>query len=179
MGLILAVNTYKKETGVPFANYACFCIEREIHKMHKQEGKLIENILANNMIYIDSYKAINDEDDISQHDVIPDVLAEEELDRLLEENDIQEFFNQIIIPSIQDIAGRSQVVHRKVDMEFWTNLEIQLFLELAEVDSQKARINFKRMAEALNISIPNVKGKHSRVIARIKERCKERGYDVD
>lgn len=179
MGLIAAVDTYNKDTEVPFPNYACFCIEREIHKMYRHEKKLIENILASQMIYLDEVKYRDNEDNLDPHEMIPDILAEEELERLLEENDLTKFFETIIIPSIEEVAGNTKGQKTKVDLPKWINLEIQLFLELAEIDSQKARFNMTQMAKIVGLSLQRVRGRHQQVIEKIKKRCKELGFDVN
>lgn len=179
MGLILAVDTFDEERGIPFANYACFCIEREIHKQHRYQSTLIENILAHNLIYLQAEVTLGNGDVVTQADIIADEMSEEELNRVLDENDLRAFFEDIVICSINEIANNTKGQTTKLNLDQWKDLEIRYILELAQVESQKIRFNFSQMAKALGISVQNTRNRHLRVIELIKRKCRERGYKID
>jgi RNA polymerase sporulation-specific sigma factor len=175
IGLIVAVDTFNDCKGVPFPNYACFCIAREIHKLFRVEKRLIENMFNNQMVYLDDAMMFDGGDEISWADIIPDEGAEEEFNAVLNENSLKDFFDNIVTPSIDSIANATKGQDTKIDLEQWKQLEIRYILGLAEVHSQKIRFNFTQMAKLLDISISNVRNRHHRVMTNIKELCKERG----
>lgn len=179
MGLIVAVDTFKEDTGVPFPNYACFCIEREIHKLYRRDMRLLENVFRDNMIYLDAYTEYQNGDAVDIQETIADVMAEEEFDEMIREHDLETLFNSIIIPSVEDIANRTQGQKTKIDTERWKTLELQYILEFAQIESQKARFNLSQMANMLGVSVQNIRNRHNRVIENMKKKCRERGYDID
>jgi RNA polymerase sigma factor (sigma-70 family) len=179
IGLIVSVDTFNEDRGVPFPNYACFCIRREIHKMFRTNNKLIENILSNRMVFLDESVLMKNGDALSWSDIIPDEGAVEQFQALLDENELDEFFHNVVIPSIDKITVATKGQNTKVDLEKWKELEIRYILSLAEIESQKVRFNFTQMAKLLGISIQNVRNRHTRVIEDIKQYCRERGYNVD
>jgi RNA polymerase sigma factor (sigma-70 family) len=179
MGLIVAVDTYKEEKGVPFPNYACFCIEREIHKMHRDGNKLIENILKDSLIYLDEKTTITNGDEMCIGELIADPLADEGFMKVLQDNNLENFFEKVIIDSIETIAGNTKGLNTKIDLTQWKSLEIRYILELAQVESQKARLNLSKMAKILDMSTQNIRNRHERVIDCIKKRCNELGYTVE
>ena len=46
LGLIQAAESYQPIKGVPFHNFACFCIERSIQLAFKKQQRLIENMVT-------------------------------------------------------------------------------------------------------------------------------------
>lgn len=179
MGLIVAVDTFNKNREVPFASYACFCIEREIHKMYRAQKNFIENILADQMIFLDDTTYLNNGDEVNMEEIIPDTYAEEAFSQVLEENDLSALFVKIIIPSVENVANNTKGQEVKVDLSEWKTLELRYILELAEVESQKARLNLSQIAKALGLSVQNTRNKHKRVIEAVKNTLKENGYELN
>jgi RNA polymerase sigma factor (sigma-70 family) len=179
LGLIIAVDTYDATLEVPFSSYACFCIEREIHKQYKKQQKSIETILAKNMIYLDENTTLKNGDTVRKSETIADIMAEESFDEVLEQNDLSLLFQKVITPSVENVASRTGGQHVKIDLEMWKKMELRYILEMAEIESQKARFTLAQMANELNVSLKNIRDRHRRVIAAIKVKCKEEGYDVD
>ncbi len=178
MGLIVAVDNYNDSVGVPFHNFACFCIEREIHKQHRAQKTLVENIFAENMIYLNNTTVLNNGDEIDYEEIIPDVLSEEDFDRVLEEYDLSNLFSRFIIPVVTKEVPKSNNTQRKYDFEKWKELELNYILDLANIESQKSRLTLSQIAEALGISVQNVRNKHLRVINDLKKLLKESEYNV-
>jgi len=178
MGLIVAVDTFKEERGVPFASYACFCIERELHRQHRYASTLIENILNDKMVYLNAFILV-DGHEISNADLVADLLSEEQFNNIIEENDLVSLFDVVIQPCIKEIANATKGQNTKIDLEKWTLLELRYLSESAREVSQKTRFNMSQMADILGMSIQNVRTRHQRVIQKIKEKCEEMGYYVD
>lgn len=176
MGLILAVDTFDPAREVPFSNYACFCIEREIHKLHRMNTGRIEFIFADKLIYLDSITNLSNGDEVSTGDLIADIRADEEFESILEEYALTKFFDEIVIPIIDDIVDRSKGQAVKVNLDDWKELELRYILELADIDSQKIRFNYTQMAKALGLSVQNVRNRHMRVLDAIRAECEKRGY---
>lgn len=179
MGLIAAVDTFNEDVGVPFPNYACFCIEREIHKMYHRETRLLENVFKDSMIYLDAQTEFQNGDEVDIKETIADILAEADFDKMIQEYDLNTLFETIIIPAVEEIADNTQGQKTKIDMELWKKLELQYILEFAQIYSQKARFNLSQMAKVLDVSVQNIKNRHVRVIELIKKKCIERGYEID
>lgn len=179
MGLIIAVDNFNDAIGVPFHNFACFCIEREIHKQHRVQKTFIENIFAENMVYLDSSTMLKNGDEVDYNDIIPDTLSEEDFNNVLDEYDLSNLFSQFIVPCVEMIAGKTKGQETKVDINEWKNLELRYILELANIESQKVRFNLSQMAKSLGLSVQNVRNRHARVIETVKVMLKESGYNVD
>ncbi len=176
LGLIVAVDTFNPTKEVPFPMYACFCIEREIHKMYKEERRRIENVFAEKMVYLDAPVRIKNDDEALQGDLISDVLAEEEYNRIIEEYDLKKLFKEIIEPCVRAVAQNTKGQATKVNIEDWIKLELLYILDLASIDSQKVRLNYSKMAKHLGLSVQNVRNRHLRVIKLIRKKLTERGY---
>ncbi len=179
IGLILAVDTYDPAREVPFHSYACFCIERELHKMHRYSSTTFEVVFAGKLIYLDSVTVLDNGDESSNNDLIADKVAEEEFDAILEEHALTKFFEEVVRPSVDEIVDSSRKQATKVNLDDWRELEIRYILELADVDSQKGRFNYTQMAKALGLSVQNVRNRHLRVIEAIKKESIRRGYFND
>lgn len=176
IGLIIAVDTYDPSRGVPFASYGCFCIEREIHKLHRATQKLVEYVFASNMVYLDSEICMIDGEKSSISSIIPDVIASEAIDDAINELDLAVFFEKIVWPSIDQISNATRNHTTRCDMEVWKDLEARYLIELSRSESQKIRFNLSQMARHLGISVSNVRTKHLRVIHRMRTLCEEVGY---
>jgi RNA polymerase sigma factor (sigma-70 family) len=177
MGLIVAVDSFKEEREVPFSSYACFCIEREMHRQHRNASTLIENILNDKMVYLNALVKMDD-DEVSQADLIADLLSEERFDAVIQENDLASLFDIIIQPCVHSISRATKGQNTKVDLEKWAILELRYLSEAAKEESQKTRFNMTQMANILGTSVQNIRTRHQRVINKIKERCEEMGYYV-
>lgn len=175
MGLILAVDTFKEEREVPFHFYACFCIERELHKAHRQHKNTIEGTLSDQMIYLDERISLDNGDDYRIIDTIADILAEEDFEEMIELNDLNRFFDKVVNPILEYIATCNKGQSTKTDLSTWKELEKRYLLELSQ-GSQKTRFNLSQMAKHLKISVQCVRNRHLRTVESVKKKAKEEGY---
>lgn len=171
LGLIQAAETYKRSRGVPFASFACFCIERAIHMAHRQQQRLIENqIEPSQWIRLDQPTKLANGDSIDNNDLIWDEKAQSDLESYIEENELAYVSENIIKPSIQDIVDRGKHMPTKVDTEKWKELEFAYIMDLVFIDSQKQRFNLSQLAKEVGLSVQNVKVRHERVMDEIFKR---------
>lgn len=178
LGLIIATRTFNPEREVPFVNYACFCIERELHKAHRMRSNTFEYQAGNNLSSLDEVLNLGNGDEVNKHETIADSLSEEVFEKILEDFDLGNLFDNIILPSIEEVAGRTKGQASTVDFDTWRTLELRYLLEMAEVDSQKARVTLSAIAQELGVSTQNIRMRHQRVIEVIKAKCIEAGIEI-
>jgi len=176
LGLIIASKMFDPSKGVPFANFACFCIERELHKAFRERQERVE--YTYNMISLDEDVILGNGDTVSRHEQMPDIMSEEEFEKLLSDFALEELFEKIINPALEEIACSTKGQETVIDFDKWKRLELQYIIEKAEIDSQKARLNFSSMARQLGVSVQNIRMRHKRVIEVIRRKCIESGYLV-
>lgn len=177
LGLIIATRTFKADRGVPFASYACFCIERELHKARRKLVHSIEYQLGTGLSSLDEVLDFQNGDEADKHDIIADTFAEEAFDKILMDNCLDKLFAEVIEPSIDRIAQATRG-QASIDFDRWKALELRYILEMAEVDSQQARITFTKMAKELGVSVQNVRIRHQRVINNIRQACIDLGIEI-
>lgn len=177
VGLIKAANSFKSNRGVKFANYACFCIERELHKMHEIRCGSFEYQMGYDLFSMDETMDLG-EDKVNKHEQVADALAEETLEHLIQDYDMETFFARVIIPAVDAVASNNRGQQGKVDVEQWKELEVRYIAEMAREDSQKARMTLSWMAKELGVSVQNVKVKHQRVLEVAKALCIKFEYYV-
>jgi RNA polymerase sigma factor (sigma-70 family) len=180
MGLIVAVDTFDETRNIPFPLYACFCIEREIHKMHRKQERMFENVFKDNLVYLDDTSSAKQGDDeaLAVSELIADPTTDDEFMKVLQDNDLEDFFSKVVIQSVEEVAYNTKGQQTKFDIKEWISLEIRYILELAEIDSQKARLNLSTIAKILGMSPQNIRMRHQRVINVIKHRCNNIGYHI-
>lgn len=176
VGLIKAVSAYKVERGVPFVNFACFCIERELHMAHKEMVNTFEYMLGGNLSSIDDLDILGNGDSVNRHELIPDEAAEAEFRQVIESENLDSLFDEVIDPAIEEVAGKTKGQKASVDFEKWRALELRYILDIANIESQKARFTLSRLANELGVSIQNVRMRHKRVLEAIRVRCEALGY---
>lgn len=176
LGLIIATRSFDPKREVPFASYACFCIERELHKAHRDYKSTFEGSWQGTLVSLDEYATLDNGDQVNMHEQIPDDVSEAEFERLLQDSNLDDFFGKIITPAIEKISSATKGQPAKVEFERWKALELQYILELADVDSQKARLSLSSIARRLNVSTQNIRMRHKRVIQIIKQQCIAQGY---
>jgi RNA polymerase sigma factor (sigma-70 family) len=178
LGLIVATRTFDPARGVPYASYACFCIERELHKAHRKQSNSFEYQIGNGLSSLDQMAAFQNGDVSGKYDVIPDIQSEEDFDKVLEDFCLTNLFDKVIMPSIDSIAGATKGQQTTVDFDKWKQLELTYILEMAEVNSQKARITLSKIAKDLGVSVQNIRMRHKRVINNIRSKCEEAGITI-
>jgi RNA polymerase sigma factor (sigma-70 family) len=178
LGLIIATNTYDASRGVPFPNYACFCIERELHKAHRKNSNSFEYQMGGSLESLDSILAYQNGDEATKHDQISDTHSQEAFDQVLDDHHLTDLFAQVILPAINTISTKTKGQSTNVDFEEWRKLELRYILEMAEVNSQKARVTLSAIAKELGVSVQNIRMRHIRVIEAIKEQCLDMGIEV-
>lgn len=177
VGLIKAASSFKSQRGVPFANYACFCIERELHKMHEVKCRSFEYQMGYDLFSIDETFDTG-EDKVNKHEQIADSLAEETLANLIMDYDMVTLFERVIEPAVEAVASNNRGQQSKVDITKWKELETRYIAEMAREDSQKARMTLSWIAKELGISVQNAKVKHQRVMEVAKALCVKFEYTV-
>ncbi|MEG1636107.1 MAG: sigma-70 family RNA polymerase sigma factor [Cellulosilyticaceae bacterium] len=178
LGLIGAANTFKPERNVPFSSYACFCIERELHKAHRVRSHSFEYQAGGNLSSLDEMINLGNGDTVSRYESIADSMSEEMFDKILSDFVLTDVFEEIITPAIDGIATRTNGQDTTVDFDVWKKLEMRYLLELAEVDSQKARVTLSAIAKELGVSTQNIRIRHQRVVESIRLRCIECGIEI-
>lgn len=174
IGLLKAAETFNSEKGVPFSNYACFCIETEVRLAFKRVNRAFEGKKQGFLDSLDSPAKLRNGDEVDRHETIADPFSEEEFDALIDEAEVDTLFYEIIIPCIEEYGVRA----KDIDMELWRQLEIQYFIELSMEQSQRQRITLTEMARRLGTTTQNMRVRHKKVMELIKTRCRTFGYDV-
>jgi RNA polymerase sigma factor (sigma-70 family) len=175
IGLVLAVDTFKEDKGVPFANYACFCIERELHKLNRYQNTLIEFTESDRFLCLDAKCITKSGEEFKVSERIADIRASEDFEQLLGEYDLVNLFDEVIKPAINHVGAHNKSQKLKIDIEVWKELELRYLLEISQ-GSQKMRFNLSQMAKYLKTSVQNVRTRHLRVIQYIKKTCKREGF---
>jgi len=178
VGLINAANTFNIERGVPFSSYACFCIERELHKAHAVKRDSFEYQASGYISSLDELISLENGDEMKMHETIADGLTEEKFERILLDFDLGHLFEDAILPAIEQVANKNGGQNTVIDFDTWRTLELRYILEMIEIDSQKARVTLSAVAKELGVSVQNVRMRHQRVIEAIKINCKNNGYEV-
>lgn len=173
IGLLKAAEMYNSEKGVPFGNFACFCIETEIRLAFKKVNRMFESKAKG---FLDSFDAPTGSEDsgdkaTDKHDMVEDPYSAQEFDSIIEEAEIDFWFYDIIMPCIEAYGTRS----KDIDMTLWKELELQYFLELSMENSQRQRITFTEMAKRLGTKPQNLRVRHQKVTQLIKAKCEELG----
>lgn len=174
IGLLKAAETFNSSKGVPFGNYACFCIETEIRMAWGKQNRAFEGKNKAFLDSLDDQALMDNGDGISKHDTIEDVQSAALFDQLIEETETDVLFYEIIMPCIAAYGKRS----KEINMELWQKLELQYFMELSVEASQQKRITFTEMAVQLNTTPQNLRIRHKKVLKLVQEKCREMGYDV-
>ena len=174
LGLIQAADTYQIAKGVPFASYACFCIERAIQMAFKKQQKLIEHMISpENWVNLDEKSTLGNGDQIDNSELIWDEQAQSDMEQFVSDNELEYICTHIIRPGIQDIVNRGKHMPTKVDTERWSILEFAYIMDLIFMDSQKQRFNLSQMAREVGLSVQNVRMRHERVMENIFQRMWE------
>jgi RNA polymerase sigma factor (sigma-70 family) len=172
IGLLKAAETYDTAKNVPFGNYAAFCIETEIRAAFKRVNRAFEGKKQGFLDSLDEPTMLGNGDTLDKHETIGDEYSEQEFDSIIEEAEVDTLFYDIIIPAIEFYGVRA----KDIDMEQWRALEIQYFIELSAEKSQRQRITFTEMAKQLGTTPQNIRVRHQKVMAYIRELCLEHGY---
>ena len=172
VGLLKAADTFNIEKGVPFHNYAAFCIETEIRLAFRRVNRAFESKAKGFLDSLDEPAALGNGDTIDRHEMAADEYSQQEFDAIIEEADVDTLFYQIIIPCIEEYGTRA----KDIDMELWRALEIQYFIELSMEASQRQRLTFTEMAKQLGTTPQNIRARHKKVMEAIREACNDFGY---
>lgn len=173
IGLLKAADMFDVDKGVPFSNFAAFCIETEIRAAFKRVNRAFEGKAQGFLDSIDEPSILGNGDATDKHEMIGDAASEMAFDSILEEAEVDTLFYDIIIPCIQRYGTRA----KDIDMELWQELETQYILELSMEQSQRQRITFTEMAKQLGSTPQNLRTRHKKVMEAIKEACIDYGYD--
>lgn len=172
IGLINAARTYQLSREVPFASYACFCIEREIQLAHrkKMESDDVSYLEEAHILRLDAPAMKKDNGEaVANYELIFDEAATEALNQYIQDNELTYICENIIKPAIQESSPK-QNSQTKADISGWQRAEFLYIMDLVFIDSQKQRIALKDVAKAANLSIQNVRIKHLAVMQLIFKR---------
>ncbi|MNM45131.1 RNA polymerase sigma factor SigA [compost metagenome] len=172
VGLLKAAETFDSSVGAPFPNYACFCIEMEVRAAWSKQNRAFEGKNAGFLDSLDEVSGYDDSKESSRYEAVEDPYGESDIDQLLMDAEVETLFYKIIIPSIEEYGVRS----KDIDVVRWRELELQYFMELSMVKSQRQRLTFTAMAKELGTVTQNLRTRHKKVMELIKQRCVEYGY---
>lgn len=170
IGLIKAADTYDVVREVPFSSYACFMIERELHKAYKEFMESFEGKMDGKFVYLDDTTKLDNGDEVSNGSLIEDVAATEYMERFIEENALNTICDQVIKTAIHEVADRGRKAKTKVNLDVWEKLEFRYIMSIIFEESQKSRFNLTQMAKECGISLPNVRQRHMRVMDIVFQR---------
>lgn len=170
IGLLKAIRAYDVSRKVPFANYACFLIENEFKNHLEYKSSKFEYVMAESLGSLDAEVNLGGGDKVDRHELIADATAEDELNRILNDNALDDLFESAINPAILAVATNTKGQVSKIDPEKWRNLELRYILDMADIDCREEKLTFTVMAEELGVSIQNIKERHKRVIKNVRER---------
>lgn len=172
IGMLKAADTFKAERGVPFGNYAAFCIEIEIRSAFKKTNRMFESKAQGFLGSLDQPSTMGNGDSMDQHEMIEDPFAHQDFDDITADAEAETLFYNIIIPTIRTYGQRA----KDIDLELWQTLEIQYFVELSLEKSQRQRITFTEMARQLGSTPQNMRSRHKKVLELIQQACIDNGY---
>lgn len=172
IGLLKAADTFDVSKGIPFGNYAAFCIEMEIRAAFRQQSRKFEGKAAGFLDSLDAPVHAEEGRQVDKHDAVGDPYSESEFDSLVEEAELETLFYDIVIPAVQAYGTRA----KDLDMELWQSLTIQYFIEMSLEDSQRQRLTLSAMAEQLGTTTQNLRVRHKKVMAAIRQGCEAYGY---
>jgi hypothetical protein len=175
VGLLKAAETFDISRNVPFSSYACFCIEMEVRAAWSKQNRAFEGKKAGFLDSLDEVSGYDDSKETSRYESVEDPYGESDIDQLLQDAEVDTLFYKIIIPSIEEYGVRS----KDIDVMRWRELEIQYFMELSMVKSQRQRLTFSAMAKELGTVTQNLRTRHKKVMELIRQKCVEYGYAED
>lgn len=170
IGLLKAIRAYDVTRKVPFANYACFIIENEFKNHLEYKSSKFEFIMGEALGSLDAEVDLGGGDKVDRHELIADATAEDELNRILSDNALDDLFESAINPAILAVSSNTKGQVSKIDHDKWRGLELRYILDMADIDCREEKLTFTMMAEELGVSIQNVRERHKRVIKHIRER---------
>lgn len=91
IGLIVAADTYNVDRNVPFASYACFCIERHLQMEYKKRMAAFEEMANADGIKLESLNGVTKlpgGDEVENVDIVCDPNAEAEINAFIEDNSL-------------------------------------------------------------------------------------------
>lgn len=170
IGLIKAADTYDVVREVPFANYACFVIEREIHKDFKARMESFEGRMEDRFVYLDDTTTLANGDEIDTGSLIEDVAATQYMEQFIEENALTTLCEAVLKPAIAEVAERGKHSQSKINFDVWEQLEFRYIMSLIFEESQKKRFNLTAMAKDCGVALPNIRTRHMRVMDVVFQR---------
>lgn len=170
MGLIKAVDTYEIMREVPFSSYACFVIERELQMDFHNRMNAFEEKHKDNLCSLDDIVSFDNGDEATVASMVEDTESTKYMEQFIEENELQQLCNNVIKPAIKETADRGRPMKGKIDFDAWEQLEFRYIMSIIFEESQKRRFNITQMAKECNISVPNMRNRHVRVMDIIFQR---------
>lgn len=173
IGLIMAAKTFNPDKGVPFANYACFLIQRELHAAFQSKSSTFEHQYTGTFVSLDDVMNMDGGDSVNIAERIADDLAEFDFAKCLDDFQLAQIFAEVITPAIEKISQYRQE-QATYDIDLWIKAEMNLILSLIELEA--TNLNFTQLGKMVGLSTKNVRMKHLRVIEAIKAEFIARGY---
>lgn len=167
LGLIRAAETFKIGS-IPFSSYACFLIEREIHKDYAKKQKSFEGLYQQKILSLDDRMLFEDNEGCIG-DYVEDEKASYNMERFIEDNSLQYVYDNIISPAIAGCVTDNEKA--KFDQTMWQKLEAQYLLSLIYSEKGKGKdITLTEISKRCGVSITNIRAKHLRVMENIFRR---------
>lgn len=170
IGLIKAADTYEMLKEVPFANYACFVIERELHIDYNNRMERLEEKERDNMVYLDAVSSLRNGDEVENESMIADAQATQYMEQFIEDNALQHLCDTVIRPAIISASSRGRKMQSKINFDIWEQLEFRYIMSIIYEESQKKRFNLTQMARECGVAIPNIRNRHVRVMDSVFQR---------
>lgn len=170
IGLIKAADTYEMLREVPFTNYACFVIERELQMDYNARMGRLEEQERDHLIYLNATTTLDNGDETETQNMVADIEAETYMNAFIEDNALQCLCDTVIRPAIDEIAQRGKNSQGKIDFDVWVQLEFRYIMAIIYEESQKKRFNLTQMARECGISLPNIRTRHMRVMDIVFQR---------
>ena len=170
VGLIKAADTYEITREVPFHNYACFVIERELQMDFKRRMDSFEARNQDKFVYLDDVFGMDNGDEVANESLIADEAATQYMEQFIEDNALEYLCNVVIKPAIKETADRGRKMQSKINFDVWEKLEFRYIMSIVFEESQKKRFNLTQMAKECDISLPNIRNRHVKVMDIIFQR---------
>jgi DNA-directed RNA polymerase specialized sigma subunit len=170
VGLIKAADTYEATREVPFHNYACFVIERELQMDFNRRMESFEGRNQDKFVYLDAMFGMDNGDEVSNENMVADEEATRYMEQFIEDNALEYLCDVIIKPAIKETADKGRKMKSKINFDVWEQLEFRYIMSIVFEESQKKRFNLTQMAKECEISLPNIRNRHVRVMDIIFQR---------
>lgn len=169
IGLLKAADKYDIDKRVPFHNFACLVIEREIQMEWKKGQRSFDAKMDAWLTSLDCLGGSDGDSQVQEHERIADEAAQAAFAKLEDDEGLDMLFKDVIIPILESQKSRA------IDFDKWLKLEVQYLVELSQENSSRQRLTFSEMAKQLGTTVQNMRTKHHKCVKAICDICIQRG----